>query len=55
MPTEVTCRDTDTNESETRTIHNDWMVVADGIYEVVHVSTYANGTAVITVKKAKPE
>lgn len=52
--TEVTCRDLLTGESETQTIKNDWIIICDGAYDLHHVSSYANGTAVITVKRTRP-
>ena len=55
MPTEVTCRDTTTGESETRTINDDFVITVDGQYVIHNVQMYANGTYVVTLKKAPRE
>lgn len=49
--TEVTCRDTETGETEVITIEDDWLLITDGVYDLAHVNHYANGTSIITVKK----
>lgn len=51
MPTEVTCRDTESGKSETKVIEDDWMVVTDGVFDSIHVQRFSNGTAIITIKR----
>ena len=53
----VTVEDIETGEKETKVIKDDWIVVCDGRYYPSNFTTYANGTAVITVKReaADPE
>ena len=55
MPTEITCRDTENGDTESQTIENDWLIVCDGDYYLHYVSAYANGTAVITVKRKETQ
>lgn len=49
--TRVTCMDIETGESEARTITDDYLVVCDGKAYVDSVQVYANGTAVVTIRK----
>lgn len=55
MPTQVTCLDPDSGETETQTIEDDWLVVCDGDYYLHHVTQHMNGTAVITVKRGRKD
>lgn len=47
---EVTVRDTETGESETGVIDNDYILVTAGTCYQAHVNAHANGTHVITIK-----
>lgn len=51
--TRVTCEDIETGESETQVIEDDWVMVCDGKYEITHINSFANGTAVVTVKPTR--
>lgn len=51
--TRITCTDEATNESESTVIRDDYLVVTDGRAFVSSVVAYANGTQVITIKKAE--
>ncbi len=53
MATEVTARDTDTGESQTVTITDDYVLITDGSCERSGVQAHGNGTHVITVKGRK--
>jgi hypothetical protein len=50
--TRVTCEDVTTGEKETTVIKDNYVVITDGRYYVAHQNLHANGTAVITLKKA---
>lgn len=50
MAIEVTVRDTETDESQTATVENDYVLVCAGSCYQHHVQASANGTHVITVK-----
>lgn len=50
--TRVTCEDEDGHQ-ETVVIEDDWLLITDGAYELVHVNKFSNGTAVITVKRTR--
>ena len=51
MAIEVTVRDTETNESETATITNDYIIITAGTCHVTNVQDYpTKGTHVLTVK-----
>lgn len=47
---EVTVRDTETGDTETQVIENDYVIVVAGSCHVNGIQTYANGTHVLTVK-----
>lgn len=47
---EVTVRDTETGDSNTARIADDYVITCAGTCHVASVQTYANGTHVITVK-----
>lgn len=49
--TEVTARDLETGESETKVIRDDWVVITDGAYRLDGVQAYGNGTVVVTLKR----
>lgn len=49
--TRVTAVDLDSGESETVEIENDYLVICDGDRYIDGIQVYANGTAVITVKR----
>ena len=51
MPTEVTCRDPETGDEETKIIENDWLLITDGDYYMDAVNVYGNGTVQITIKR----
>ncbi len=53
MPIEVTVRDTETGESQTRTIENDYVVICAGDRYLAGVVAHGNGTAVVTIKRAE--
>lgn len=53
--TRVVSTDLGTGESEERVIVNDWCVIVDGQWYVYSAQGYANGTAVITLKKQEQE
>lgn len=51
MSIEVTVRDTETGDTETATIDNDYIIVTAGTCVVAHISDYpVKGTRVITIK-----
>lgn len=50
--TEVTCRDRHTGESESITLIDDHVLITDGRAYVSSITAHANGTQVITVRKA---
>lgn len=50
MAIEVTVRDTETGESETQTIENDYVIVVAGDCYVDSRQAYGSGTHVLTVK-----
>ena len=50
MSIEVTVRDTETGESTTATIENDYIIVTAGTCEVASTQAHANGTHVLTIK-----
>ncbi len=50
MSIEVTVRDTETGDSETATITNDYIVIVAGTCHVAGTQTHANGTHVLTIK-----
>lgn len=50
MSIEVTIRDTETGESETGIIDNDYILVVAGTCHVATTQAYANGTHVLTIK-----
>ncbi|MGH3355247.1 MAG: hypothetical protein ACRDOJ_05080 [Nocardioidaceae bacterium] len=50
MAIEVTVRDTDTGDTETQTITDDYVIVTAGSCHVAHTNASANGTHVLTVK-----
>lgn len=51
MSIEVTVRDTETNESETATIDNDYILIVAGTCHLDGIQDYpAKGTRVLTVK-----
>lgn len=49
--TEVTATDLDTGESETVRIENDYLIITDGNRYLDGVQVYANGTAVVTIRR----
>lgn len=49
--TRVTATDVETGESESVVIENNYIVITDGDREVTHTNLFANGTAIITIKK----
>lgn len=51
----VTTTDTETGESESIEIEDDWVLTCAGDYYLHHVTKHANGTAVITVKRRDRE
>lgn len=51
--TRVTSEDIETGEREEVVITDNWVVVCDGKYELVHVNSFSNGTVVITVKPTR--
>lgn len=51
----ITITDLETNETETRELWDDFMVIAAGNREVASVNAYANGTQVVTVKKTRAD
>lgn len=53
MAIEVTVRDTETGESQTRTIEDDYVLVTAGTCHRSHVAVHGNGTHMITVKGCK--
>lgn len=53
MSIEVTCRDTESGESETQTIENDYIVVTAGTFYVDGIQSYpGTGTVVLTIKRS---
>lgn len=50
MSIEVTIRDTETGESQTGTIVDDYIVIVAGTCHVATTQMYANGTHVLTIK-----
>lgn len=50
MAIEVTVRDTETGETNTATIENNYVLITAGTCYRSHISAYANGTNVVTVK-----
>lgn len=51
----VTCEDVDTGESESKVLHDDWMVITDGRYYLDGVQSYpGTGTVVLTIKRSEP-
>ena len=52
--TRVTCTDVETGESETAVIENNYVVICDGDRYVDGYVMHANGTVVVTIKRAKP-
>jgi hypothetical protein len=52
MPTKVTCLDVEKGDTESRVIENDWILITDGDCELTNTQVYANGTVVLTVKRA---
>lgn len=50
--TEVTCRDRSTGEAESITLVDDHVVITDGRAYVSSIVAHANGTQVLTIKKA---
>ena len=52
---EITVRDLDTGEIERQEISDDYVVVCAGRRYVSYVQTFANGTAVITIKVERQE
>lgn len=53
--TRVTCTDVETGESESVVIRDDYLLITDGRCYLDGVQTYANGTAVLTVKRRAAE
>lgn len=53
--TRVTCLDPATGGSKTVTITDDHLVITDGRAHISSVVAYANGTQIITIKKAATE
>lgn len=51
MSIEVTVRDTETGDTDTATIENNYIVITAGTCEVTNTQVYGNGTTVITVKR----
>ena len=49
MAIEVTVRDTESGDTETQTIENDYVIVMAGTCTAA-VQTYGNGTHVLTIK-----
>lgn len=52
MGTKVTCQDVETGESESAVITDDHLIITDGRAYLASVVAYANGTQILTVKKA---
>jgi hypothetical protein len=50
---EVTVRDTETGESQTATITDDYVLICEGSCRLDRTQVSANGTAVLTVKGRK--
>lgn len=50
MAIEVTVRDTETGDTETQTVEDDYVVVCAGTCHLTHTQTSANGTHVLTIK-----
>lgn len=50
MAIEVTVRDTESGDSETQTITNDYVIVCAGSCYVHYTQAHANGTHVLTIK-----
>lgn len=50
MAIEVTVRDTETGDSETQTITNDYVIVCAGTCRVTYTDAHANGTHILTIK-----
>lgn len=53
MGIRVTVEDTETGETATREIENDYVLVTDGTCWLDGVQQYSNGTTVLTVKGRK--
>ena len=51
--TEITARDLDSGETETKVIRDDWLVITDGAYEIAGVQVYGNGTVQVTLKRGR--
>lgn len=49
MAIEVTVRDTESGETETKTIENDYIVVTAGNRHLVHVTEHAGGTTLLSI------
>lgn len=49
-PIEVTVRDTETGDSETQTIDNDYVLVTAGTCHVAHTQASIGGTHVLAIK-----
>jgi len=52
-PIEVTARDPETGQRDTQEIVDDYVITCAGTCYIHHVSQYANGTHVITIKGRK--
>ena len=52
--TRVTCTDVDTGDTQSEVIEDNYVLITDGRVYLHGVTRYANGTAVLTVKRRKP-
>lgn len=55
MSLTITITDNDTGTTETKTIKNDFLVIAHGNRDIASVQAYGNGTQVITMKRTDPK
>lgn len=51
MALRITCEDTETGDTESRTIENDYCLITDGDLYLDGIQRHANGTVVLTIKK----
>lgn len=50
MAIEITVRDTETGDTETKTITDDYVIITAGRHYVAHRQAYRSGTHQLTVK-----
>jgi hypothetical protein len=52
MTIEVTVHDTETGETETKTLDDDWLLITAGKVYLAHTQAYlSTGTTVLTIKE----